>query len=142
MNNQSLLCPTNGMQGKPVKLSTVKSMLTFEALAHVEPSQAFFFCPDSSCRTVYYSASQTFVTRDIRVKVFQKDTEEDVPVCYCFGWTRAMLNTQADNSAISAPTEIRNHIKANRCACDLRNPQGVCCLGNVENHIRSRQGDL
>jgi hypothetical protein len=27
--------------------------------------------------------------------------------------------------------DIKAGIKAGQCACDLRNPQGTCCLGNV-----------
>jgi hypothetical protein len=26
---------------------------------------------------------------------------------------------------------IREHIAAQRCACDVRNPRGACCLGDV-----------
>ena len=26
---------------------------------------------------------------------------------------------------------VREHIAAERCACDVRNPRGACCLGDV-----------
>jgi len=28
--------------------------------------------------------------------------------------------------------DIQAGITAGQCACDLRNPQGTCCLGNVQ----------
>ncbi len=30
----------------------------------------------------------TFAAGDLKVPVFQKDSDMDVPVCYCFDWTR------------------------------------------------------
>lgn len=32
--------------------------------------------------------------------------------------------------------DINTGIQADQCACDLRNPQGSCCLGNVRRLIR------
>ena len=29
------------------------------------------------------------------------------------------------------PGQIRAHQLAGRCACEIHNPQGACCLGNV-----------
>jgi hypothetical protein len=26
---------------------------------------------------------------------------------------------------------VREHIAATRCACDIRNPRGACCLGDL-----------
>lgn len=28
------------------------------------------------------------------------------------------------------------HIKADRCGCEVNNPQGSCCLGNVSAFIK------
>jgi hypothetical protein len=134
--NEISACPTNGVVGKPVKLSTVKNLLDFDSLARIKPDEQFFFCSDDACQTVYYSSHQTYDTSNLRIRVYQKDSAPEVPVCYCFGWTREKLELQVTSGSVSAPGEIRSHIKANRCACDLRNPQGSCCLGNVESYIR------
>jgi hypothetical protein len=32
--------------------------------------------------------------------------------------------------------DINTGISAEQCACDLRNPQGSCCLGNVRGLIK------
>jgi hypothetical protein len=32
--------------------------------------------------------------------------------------------------------EITAHAKANECACDVKNPAGRCCLGNVAKVIQ------
>ena len=33
------------------------------------------------------------------------------------------------------PSQIMAGIQADQCACDIRNPQGRCCLGNVNRLI-------
>jgi hypothetical protein len=30
---------------------------------------------------------------------------------------------------------IRQNIKENRCGCEVNNPQGSCCLGNITEYI-------
>ena len=123
------LCPTSGIPGQPVKLATIKALLQPHAMIKLEPSESFFFCPQSDCETVYFSQHSSFNVRDVRVPVFQKDHHPDVPICSCFGFTRGEL--QNPEAARRIETEIRAHIAAKRCACDVRNPQGRCCLSNV-----------
>lgn len=109
-------------------MKTVKSLLDFEALARIRPKAAHYFCPDPACPVVYYDDEQTFTTADVRIPVFQKDASDATLVCYCFGYSRSNVR-QDEDGAIAAT--ISDHIKAGRCGCDLRNPQGTCCLGNV-----------
>jgi Zinc binding domain len=126
LENRALVCPQNGVLGRPVELKTVKSLLTHAGLADFEPAQ-FWFCQTPDCPVVYYSPLQTFDTTQLRVPVFQKMAEPKTPICYCFGFTR--------EEAIHHPeivNTIEAHIKAKRCACDLRNPQGSCCLTNLK----------
>jgi hypothetical protein len=109
-------------------MKTVKALLGFEALARVRPTAAHFFCPDPACPVVYYDDEQTFTTVDVRLPIFQKDAGDAALVCYCFGYSRG--DVRRDEEGTIAAT-ISGHVKAGRCACDLRNPQGTCCLGNV-----------
>jgi hypothetical protein len=34
------------------------------------------------------------------------------------------------------PERIAAEVKAGNCACEARNPQGACCLGNVSAFVR------
>jgi hypothetical protein len=43
-------------------------------------------------------------------------------VCNCFGWTRDGLRT----TGVLADLEIRTHITASRCGCEVNNPKGAC----------------
>ncbi|TBX75972.1 hypothetical protein E0M25_15535 [Bacillus mycoides] len=41
------------------------------------------------------------------------------------------------NGLTPNPVElIRENIRENRCGCEVNNPQGSCCLGNVITYIR------
>ena|GEM_PF-364162 len=74
-----------------------------------------------------------FLEADLRERVHQKHPADDeVFVCYCFrhtpGSIRAELRATGHSTVVQRVTA---GIKAERCACEIRNPQGSCCLGNV-----------
>ena len=117
-------CPITLTPGKPVKLVTLKALLKPGALAQLEPSATFRFCDAPDCPVVYFSEAQTFTTDDLLVPVYQKHPVGGALICSCFGHTAADL--ERDPSLKEA---IRAHTKANRCGCEVRNPQGACCLG-------------
>ncbi len=127
------ICPTNQKAGKAVDSLILKAMLGV-SLTHVT-SPAYYFCRDSNCPTVYYSAdgSQCFSEPDLREKVFQKhQTDDDVLVCYCFQHTVGSIRKELEQTGVSTVVaSINAAIQAGQCACDIRNPQGDCCLGNV-----------
>ena len=53
-------------------------------------------------------------------------------MCYCFGESEASIAAEIDLTGRSlAVQRIRDHITAGRCACEVRNPRGTCCLGDV-----------
>ncbi|MER3482922.1 MAG: (2Fe-2S)-binding protein [Meiothermus sp.] len=128
-------CSVCNQKGKGVQLITLKALLQPIALETIRPELAYAFCTNSSCEVVYFSDEQTFGKDMLKVAVFQKDDALDVPVCYCFGWTRERLIQAVQEN--QHPTErIREQVQANRCGCEVNNPQGACCLGNVTSFIR------
>ena len=70
--------------------------------------------------------------RDIRVPVWHKQPLGSRLLCYCFGETEAVIRHELIQSGRADVVDrIREHIAAERCACDIRNPRGACCLGDV-----------
>jgi hypothetical protein len=56
----------------------------------------------------------------------------DDTLCHCFGFTRADLARDvAETGTSQIPARIAEQIRAGNCACELKNPAGVCCLGDV-----------
>jgi len=130
---EAIVCPTNGRIGKLVDIQIVKSMLDLP-LTELHSGQ-YYFCKESDCPTVYYNADgQTFTESNLRERVYQKNPADDtVKVCYCFRHTpesiRDEINLTGKTTVISS---ITDGIQMELCACDIRNPQGNCCLGNVK----------
>ncbi|WP_083932141.1 putative iron-sulfur cluster-binding metallochaperone [Cohnella laeviribosi] len=129
------VCPVCQQKGKSVPLITLKSLLEPAALETINPEDAYAFCPNPSCEVAYFSDSLTYGKDMLKVSVYQKDDALDVPVCYCFGWTRERL-IQAVQKNQQPIDHIRKQVQANRCGCEVNNPQGSCCLGNVTAFVR------
>jgi hypothetical protein len=130
-------CPECGKAGKPVEGQTVKSLLSV-SLREVKEVQ-YFFCRTQSCSIVYFSSDgeQLFTVQEVRERVYQKEPEvEEVFVCYCFRHTVGELCTASHGGRVAIVDNINTGINAGQCACDLRNPQGSCCLGNVNRFIK------
>jgi len=137
--SQTSICPNNGSKGKIVPTITLKSLLLPEALALLNPNQTYRFCASPNCEVVYFSDDQqTFTTKDLKVPVFQKDNKETVPVCYCFGWTPKRIDDEIKTlGQTNAVEKITSHVQAKRCGCEVNNPQGSCCLVNIQSVINS-----
>jgi hypothetical protein len=125
-------CPLSGSTGVAVDRQTVKALLTERALARIERSD-YRFCADARCDIVYFSGTGShFGTADLRVPVWQKLPPGGGLVCYCFGESEASIAAEIElTGRSSAVQRIRDHIAAGRCACEVRNPRGTCCLGDV-----------
>jgi hypothetical protein len=125
-------CPESGWVGKPVGRRTVQALLTETALQRLS-ERDYAFCPDVACDVVYFDDEDSrFTTADVRVAVWQKCAFGDRQICYCFGESEASIRAEFASAGTSgAADRIREHITAGRCACEIRNPRGACCLGDV-----------
>ena len=135
-------CPRSGSPGKAVPRQTIEALLTAPALVRL-PAGEYRFCPDAHCPVVYFGADSVFTTEDVRVTVWQKRPFGDRQICYCFDESEASLRAEIEaNGHSSAAERIREHIAASRCACEVRNPRGSCCLGDVMAAIERVTMDL
>ncbi len=135
------LCPESQTIGLKVDLVTVKALVNADALRRLD-GKAYRFCPAPDCDIVYFdlAAGSIFRKQDLQVRVGQKEREDPVPVCYCFNVTLADLRREiAVAGRTEIPAMITAEVKAGHCACEVRNPQGSCCLGNVTATVRSLQ---
>ena len=123
-------CPACGGKGKAVGLRTVKALLTRRAMRRLVVGD-FFFCGNADCEVVYFSGGQVFREAEVRVPVFPK-RRRGAPVCYCFGFGWSAIREAGRRGDRRIIEFIRRRIAEKACGCDLRNPQGSCCLGNVE----------
>ena len=91
------------------------------------------YCPNSSCGVVYFDAAGSmFAHREVQVAIGDKDGAATATVCYCFGETLERMREEfRATGRVEAVSRVRAHIASRRCACDLRNPRGTCCLGDL-----------
>lgn len=131
-------CPVSGTLSRKIQRRTLEHLLKPEKIGSLRPVQ-YYYCKEPTCNVVYFSNENVpfFTTDEVAVKVFVKDQGHDVPVCYCFNWTRARLWQQIKETGQStASVEIAREIKAGTCACDIKNPKGECCLGDVNMFVK------
>ncbi len=127
-----LLCHQCGREGTLVERITVEALLKPEVRNAVTGGQ-YRLCETTGCPVVYYGGDGNQFRKDqIRVRVGLKETEDPVPVCYCFGVTERMIREEMQRTGRStASTRIRAEVKAGNCRCEVENPSGRCCLGEV-----------
>ncbi len=140
---EAALCPESRAVGSKVGLITVKALLTATALRRLDAS-AYRFCPDPGCDVVYFdrATGSVFCKRDLRTRVGLKEREDPVPICYCFDVTLADLRQEiTTRGRTDTPARISAEVRSGHCACEVRNPQGTCCLGNVTRAVRAIESE-
>ena len=123
-------CPKSGSRGQTVEWRTVA------ALTHVAvpPRQTFWLCRDADCDVVYFGDAGTcFGLSDLRVEPGFKTSSREGLVCYCFLYRYADIETALRQVAESTVLDrIKQEVEARNCACEVRNPSGRCCIGEVK----------
>jgi hypothetical protein len=132
-------CPACGQRGRRVERITLRALLRPEALERRAAAE-HRFCPTPSCEVVYFGQGEVFRRDDVLVPVFQKEPEGRRTVCYCFAVREDEIQREVEDSGRSASAaRIRALVRDERCACEVRNPQGSCCLGNVAAMAKARE---
>jgi hypothetical protein len=131
-------CPVNGARSKQVDVLTVKSLVRHIPLGM--PNDQYYFCEARDCDVVYFPfdpQAPTFRRQDLVVRVGAKETADPIPICYCFGFTRKDIEDEIAASGRSTVGErISAEVKQGNCACEVKNPSGKCCLGDVTRIVR------
>ena len=77
------------------------------------------------------------------MRVGLKVDEDPVPLCYCFGFDESHIR---DEIVLTGKTtvyeKIFDLISSGLCACEARNPAGLCCLGEVKRSVTRLTANL
>lgn len=124
-------CPICGNVGRKVTVLTLDHHVPKHLRAEIGDDATFCLNPD--CDVVYCNPPGFVVRKGQTVlPVTQKDPGDDVHVCYCFGFKRSDIRRDlAARGTTDITDRIKQGIAEGRCACERKNPQGACCLGNV-----------
>lgn len=122
-------CPVNGQRYSNVKLKTMLHHLVAPWDMKLE-EQGYYFCTDPDCDVVYFGQdNSTFGEAQLRTIVWQKSHSEDSDICYCFGVSQMLARSDP-----AVKRFVIEQTQASRCACEVRNPSGRCCLKDFPNN--------
>ncbi len=136
-------CPRCGAVGREVGDETIAAMLAPDAATSLLAVERRF-CRTPTCSVLYYGADGRLVEKGAsRVRVGLKETEDPIPLCYCFGFSRADVRREVAATGLSTiPARITAEVKAGRCECETKNPSGACCLGEVNKAVKDAKSAL
>ncbi|HXG86610.1 MAG TPA: hypothetical protein VNI84_21510 [Pyrinomonadaceae bacterium] len=129
--------------GRDVSRQTVVHHVKSEKLFSVGDEE-YKFCSSQNCAVVYYAISgQTFMIDDARELVTSKTTGDARPLCYCFGFTEGFARQEiARTGESSVSKQVSRFIKEKLCSCEIRNPSGVCCLGEINKILKRLAAEI
>lgn len=137
-------CGRCGEKGRRVLRETMESLLKPEALERLaDVSYSFDRTPE--CDVVYFSneADSYFHKDDLTVRVGLKEAESPIPLCYCFGHTAESAREEIVATGRSTVAEkITAEVQAGNCSCEVKNPSGNCCLGDVNRAVHQIQEEV
>jgi len=137
-------CRRCGETGRRVLRETMESLLKPEALERLA-SEPYFVDRTPEWDVVYFSneAESYFQKDELEVRVGLKETESPLPLCYCFGHTAESAREEILTTGRSSVAErITAETQAGNCSCEIKNPSGKCCLGDVNQAIGQIQKEL
>lgn len=117
-------CPVCGQRGKRVRPETVGNLLRDDRLP-VE-LDGYALCLSTDCDEAYFGR-RVFHKGDVKVRVWFKESDPAVPVCYCKHVTEAeIIEHVAVRKCCQDINDIQEHTGANTGKkCVTENPAGT-----------------
>lgn len=142
-SKEKVECPMCSEKAKGVLGKTLEHLLTDKAKSQLACLDGFYFCKTPSCEVVYFRNEEILRQKDINVVVGHKDGASPAIVCYCFDWSKEKIKTELKNSGASTAIEdIKHKMETLGCSCEILNPSGGCCLGDIDKAIKDSREEL
>ena len=122
-DSASHCCPSNGKAYKSVKRKTLLHHILKPWLKKIT-QQRYYFCTDPACDVVYFGEDNSaFHIDKLRTTIWQKSSDKNAAICYCFGVTKALAKLDKNIKDF-----VTKQTKESNCSCETSNPSGRCCL--------------
>ena len=135
-------CPVCGERGRPVKSLTIRSLMRENSPAYHKISDGFL-CANLEDPIVHFFPEMAMAIdkAELTVRVGLKEMEEPITVCYCFQHTKSDIELDfAENGRSTIEEDIRQKVQTKQCSCEIMNPTGRCCLGDVrDTYLASKE---
>ncbi len=131
------VCPNCDQKAKGVLGKTVVHLVKKESQLKFDGFDGFYYCKTPTCKTVYFRESTVLTQEDIIVVVGLKEGATPATVCYCFDWTKEKIKAELEATGKTVALEdIKAKMENPGCSCEVLNPSGGCCLGDVGKVIK------
>lgn len=97
-------------------------------------------CAEPRCPVGYHGDDGAIVpVVDLVVRPGYKDASDPLALlCYCFLHTRGDVQREAEGNGVDdILSAVRAAVAIGNCACEVRNPRGVCCIGDIKRAVRN-----
>lgn len=136
-------CPVCHEQAKGVLAKTVEHLLTDEAKKELTRFDGFYYCKTPTCEGVYFRDKEILTQKDLSVVVGLKEGASPATVCYCFEWSKEKIREElVEKGETVALKDIKAKMENPGCSCEIHNPSGGCCLGDVSKAIKDIRRNL
>jgi hypothetical protein len=83
---------------------------------------------------------QKNASENVPIRVGLKEREDPIPLCYCFGFSVADVRREiTETGRCTIPARITAEVRAGQCSCEITNPSGTCCLGEVNRAVNQER---
>ncbi len=136
-------CPRCSQKSKGVLGKTLEHLLTDEAKVRLDYLDGFYYCKTPTCKVIYFSGDLILTQDDLSVSVGLKEGAEPANMCYCFGWTKQRIKEDLiKNGKSSAIEDIKHNMDTIGCSCEIKNPSGSCCTGDVIKVVKEIEKEI
>ncbi len=109
----------------------------------MKPSQTDYMNMTRRTRMIVPAAIMMLLTSTLVAQSVVKETEPPIALCYCFGHTAESVREELVATGRSTVSErITAEVQADNCSCEVKNPSGTCCLGDVNRAVHQIQNEL
>ncbi len=130
-------CPECNVRAKGVLGKTVETLLRGKSKSDLSCFDGFYYCKTPSCKIIYFREGTSLTQKDINVIVGLKNGASPATVCYCFEWTKEKIKSELEKTGNTIALEdIKIKMKNPGCACEVMNPSGSCCIGDITKAIK------
>jgi len=136
-------CPQCHEKAKGVLGKTVEHLLTDEAKKNLMCFNGFYYCKTPTCQVIYFRNNEIMTQKELSVVVGLKKGAASNTVCYCFDWTKDKIKSELEaKEKTIAIEDIKSKMENPGCSCEILNPSGGCCLGDVSKAIKDIKEEL
>ena len=137
------ICPRCGVEAKGVLAKTLDALLVDEVKEDNRSLEGWHFCKTATCEVIYFKGTLVLDQADVGIEVGCKAWASPFVVCYCFGWSREKIKDEISREGKSiVQSDIKTKMAEVGCSCEILNPSGGCCLGDVAQVVKEIKKEI